>query len=82
MVSTITIKHEKNGESFETDYKPLISDEVAESDYRAVIDEYFLGKIKNSDYSLVYFAQDGVLTNLMHKCERTDGMMWYESYSF
>ncbi len=82
MASTITIRHEKNGEDFETDYKPLISDDVSESDYKAVIDEYFLGKIKKCDYSLVYFTQDGVLTNLMHKCMREDGTMWYESYSF
>lgn len=81
MLSTITIEHENDGGMFESDYNPLVADNVGTDDMKWVIDEYFKTQFREkTDYSLVYFTQEGVLTNVMNKC-MLGGNPWYESHS-
>lgn len=80
MLSTITIKHENESEMFESDYNPLVADNVGMVDIRFVIDEYFDTKFREkTDYSLVHFTQESVLTNVMNKC-MLGGNPWYQSH--
>ena len=81
MLSTITIKHKNDGGMFESDYNPLVADNVSRADIRSVINKYFQTKFREkTDYSLVHFTQEGVLTNVMNKC-MLGGNPWYESHS-
>lgn len=81
MLSTITIQHENDSGMFESDYNPLVADNVGFADIRFVIDEYFDTQFREkTDYSLVYFTQEGVLTNVMNRC-MLGGNPWYESHS-
>lgn len=81
MLSAITIKHENDGEMFESDYSPLVADNVDIDDMHWVIDQYFETQFREkTDYSLVHFTQEGVLTNVMNKC-MLGGNPWYQSHS-
>lgn len=70
LLSTITIPiMQTDGTSLENDYNPLVADNVDEDEMKWVIDEYFNTQFRErTDYSLVHFTQDGVLTNVMNKC--------------
>lgn len=81
MLSTITIQHENDSGMFESDYNPLVADNVDIDDIHWVIDQYFQTQFREkTDYSLVHFTQEGVLTNVMNKC-MLGGNPWYESHN-
>lgn len=49
-------------------YEPLVTKYEDDNDYEIVIDEYFKTKFKrkNCDYSIVHFASESILTNMMN----------------
>ncbi len=61
---------------YEDTYFSLVIDEPGNKDYKEVVDKYFKTKFKSKvDYSIVHFAQENVLINIMNHCGKENWCM-------
>ena len=81
MLSSLTVLHDEDLENeYDTVFCPLVCFMTEWEDRKQVIDKYFETEFReNCDYSLVHFTHKEVITHIMQKCYRGNGMEWYES---